>query len=97
MGYQIWTILSALTLLLSGCTESNDTSNGPTRDASFSDDAAVSDAGSSDDAATDGAVRCEVPTTHQELINAETDAQFLEPTFVLPLLKADGTLPDLPQ
>lgn len=87
MRYPIWMILSVLALLLSGCTESKDPFSGAEPDASTSDDAAT----------PDGAVPCEVPTTHLELINADTDAQFLEPTFALPLLKADGTLPDLPQ
>lgn len=98
MRYPNWMILSALALLLSGCTESKDPFDGVEPDASTSDDAGIPDASTSDDAATpDGAVPCEVPTTHLELINADTDAQFLEPTFALPLLKADGTLPDLPQ
>lgn len=61
-------------------------------------DAAAGDAEPSDTGATDaGGETCSMsPMTHLEIINACTDAEFVEKAVSLPLLNPDGTLPPLP-
>jgi len=55
-------------------------------------DSGDSDAGE-DDAGTAGSGTAK---THEEIINAPTDAEQVEVNPVLPLLNADGSLPPLP-
>ncbi|MFI5308579.1 MAG: hypothetical protein ACHQ53_14565 [Polyangiales bacterium] len=67
------------------------TSNGPSTPATHK--ATGHDAGSAQDAG----VACSThPSTHEEIINACTDAEVVDKNPKLPLLLADGGLPPLP-
>jgi hypothetical protein len=75
---------------LAGCGDDDDTNN-----TAKNKDAAVVDSGSKHP--DSGTPACFVnPKTHQEIINACTDAEFIDKTPVLPLLLPDGGLPPLP-
>jgi hypothetical protein len=67
------------------------TSSGPSTPAAH--EATGHDAGSAQDAG----VACSMhPSTHEEIINACTDAEVVDKNPKLPLLLADGGLPPLP-
>jgi hypothetical protein len=62
------------------------------------DDDGTSDGDGSGEPDAGGTAECFAnPTTHQEIINACTDAEQIEKDPDLPLLNEDGTLPDLPE
>ena len=89
-------LLLALAAPCAGGCESTDKKTAEDR----RDAATAGDAGDSADAGDDedgGTPDCfEKPRTHEELINACTDAEKIEKQPTLPLLLRDGGLPPLP-
>lgn len=86
-------VLVLLFALAPACNETDKTST--SQDAAAEEDAATeADASEPEDAGTPDCF--EHPRTHEELINACTDAEKIEKEPTLPLLLRDGGLPPLP-